>query len=116
MKNEKKAINAPAKVEVKKVKAEVKEVKEKTFADFDEATLKEAMLMLKAKGITKVAKRPSGEYLYMRPRNIDDNLRDAIQRFMTENKNASIHDLAEYAICKLLDVPCRDSVKQAFNK
>ena len=114
MKNEKKAIKAPVETKAE-VKAEVK-AKEKTFADFSEATLKEAMLMLKARGITKVAKRPSGEYLYMRPRNIDDNLRDAIQRFMTENKNASIHDLAEYAICKLLDVPCRDSVKQAFNK
>jgi len=102
------------KVIAPKVEVKPAEVKEKNFSDFSEATLKEAMAMLKAKGITKVAKRPSGEYLYLRPRNIEDNLRDAIQKFMTENKNASVHDMAEYAICMLLKVPCRDSVKQAI--
>ena len=105
-----------AKAEVKEAKAEKPEVKEMQFSDFDEATLKRAMEMLKAKGITKAAKRPSGEYLYLRPRNIEDTLRDAIQKFMTENKNASVHDMAEYALCKLLGVKVRESVSKALDK
>ena len=109
--------NTMSKKAIVKPEANAKaEVKEKSFADFSEATIKEAMAMLKAKGITKAAKRPSGEYLYLRPRNIDDTLKDAIQKFMTENKNASVHDMAEYALCKLLGVTVRDSVKQVIAK
>ena len=95
-------------------KPEIKVAKEESLSDFDKATLERAFALMKAKNITKSAHRPNGKVIYMRPIDVADDMRDAIQVFLTEHKNASIHDLAEYAICVLLKASIRENVKQAM--
>ena len=98
------------------VKAPVKELDGATLANFSPETLARALAMLKAKGVTKGARRCSGEYLYLRPHNIPEVLRDALQVYMTLHKNATVHNMAEFAICQLLKIEPRAEVLEAMKE
>lgn len=84
----------------------------KSLADISDGTLQKAIAFLKEQKITKLAHRPNGKVLYLRPIDVSSELRDAIQAYLTKFPKASIHDLAEIALCKMLNVKARPAVEE----